>query len=126
MKKLYLLFLLPFILSACSKDNGNLIYIRVKNDFNADIQNTRVFYWRTSSDDSVYYGKVKTNTISGYKGFDGTIAEYPLFHFEAAGEVYRIDLIRCGTGMQYLTPGKYTMYINGTNTNDCFVHFQKD
>jgi hypothetical protein len=129
MKKLVILIVcLSLVVLSCTKERmeGDIL-IRVNNQSGKELSDVSVFSLIPGEPGKLErrYGTVMPASISRYQPHK-EVASLPLFRFimQDAG-LFEIQNIRCGMGLTYLTPGKYSLIIREEN-NSPYAYLQKD
>ena len=130
MKKLILLpGLFTLLLISCSKqDLESKVQIRINNQTGRNLTDISVFSQSSSSAPTNVekkYGSVSSGNTSKYLTHQ-SVRYYPFYRFnmQGAGEREMI-MLRCGMGIGYLEPGKYSLLIEG-DYNSPYIRFVKD
>ncbi len=128
MKNALLIFFSFIFLFSCSKSQleGN-IFIRVKNQTSQRIEDVSIYSVSSDMTHEIErrYGSVNSNAITMYLPHE-YVYDYPLLKYNVPGSgVFEIRDIRCGNGLSNLSPGKYSLIING-DANSPIIYFQRD
>jgi hypothetical protein len=131
MKKLVLLLsFLSLLLNSCSKqDLENKVQIRINNQTGRNLTDISVFsqssFSSLAANVEKKYGNVANGKTSKYL-VHGFVTYYPFYKFNMQGAgILKTGMLRCGMGIGYLDPGKYSLLIEG-DYNSPYIRFVKD